>query len=75
MTQGAGQDSVTLSGSVLDRFFADLGDENDALTLESNQIYGLAELTGGAGTSDLFTDRGNLFAGAFAQTLFEALIR
>ncbi len=75
VTQGAGQDSVTLSGSVLDRFFADLGDDNDALTLESNQIYGLAELTGGAGTSDLFTDRGNLFAGAFAQTLFEALIR
>jgi hypothetical protein len=73
VTQGAGQDSVTLRGSVLERLFADLGDDNDSLTLESNQVYGLAELTGGAGTSDLFTNRSNLFAGALAQTLFEAL--
>jgi hypothetical protein len=72
VSQGAGQDAVTLRGSVLDSFFADLGDDNDALTLESNAMYGAANVSGGAGASDLLSDRANLFGALFQPQLFES---
>jgi cyclophilin family peptidyl-prolyl cis-trans isomerase len=73
VSQGGGQDAVTMRGSALHSFFADLGEDNDALTLESNSIFGAASVSGGAGASDLLADRGNLFGAGLLQQLFESL--
>jgi cyclophilin family peptidyl-prolyl cis-trans isomerase len=73
MNQGAGQDAATVRASVLDRLFADMGNDNDALTLESSIMQGVADVSGGAGGSDLLnSSRGNLFRSAFRRQLFEA---
>jgi hypothetical protein len=73
VNQGAGQDAVTVRGSLFDSFFADLGDDNDALTLESNSMFGGANVEGGAGESDLLTESGNLFGAGLVHQLFESL--
>jgi hypothetical protein len=72
VNQAAGQDSVTIRGSVLDSLFADLGDDNDSLTIESSSIYGGADVSGGTGASDLLADRSNLFGAALVHELFES---
>jgi hypothetical protein len=72
VTLGDGQDSLTMRGSVLDSFFADLGAENDALTIESNSFFGATSVSGGAGGSDLLADKSNFFGAALLQQLFES---
>jgi hypothetical protein len=68
---GAGNDTVSVRASLLAQLFADLGEHDDALTVESNLVYGSAELHGGLGMSDWLTDRGNLFRGAIRKRTFE----
>ena len=72
---GTGTDTVVLRASLLAQLFADLGDQDDALTVESNIIHGPAELHGGLGMGDWLNDRGNLFRGAIRKRTFEMFAR
>jgi hypothetical protein len=73
VSQGDGQDTLTMRGSLLDSFFADLGAENDALSIESNSFFGATNASGGAGGSDLLADKSNFFGAALLHQLFESL--
>ena len=57
--QGSGQDSAAVRASLLQNLFADLGDGNDLLILQSNNIFGATEADGGAG-GDQMMESGNL---------------
>jgi hypothetical protein len=70
-----GNDTVAVRASLLAQLFADLGDHDDALTVESNLVHGSAELHGGLGMSDWLTDHGNLFHGAIRKRTFEMFAR
>jgi hypothetical protein len=72
LNTGAGTDSCRVQASLLDQLFADLGDDDDALTFQWNVIHGVAEVDGGLGLSDRLTDPGNLFHGAYRKRRFEA---
>jgi cyclophilin family peptidyl-prolyl cis-trans isomerase len=60
ISHGAGQDSAAVRASLLQNLFADLGDGDDMLVLQSNQIFGSAEADGGLGLNDQLVDQGNL---------------
>jgi hypothetical protein len=60
ISHGAGQDTTAVRASILQNLFADLGDGNDMLIVQSNQIFGSGEADGGLGPGDSLLDSGNL---------------
>jgi hypothetical protein len=74
LSGGAGLDSIDVRSSSLEQLFADLGDDNDALTLQWNVVHGLAQVDGGLGLSDQLLDPGNLFGGVYRKLRFENFI-
>ena len=68
---GAGNDAVEVRSSAFDRFFAQLGDDNDTLTVRGNLSRFETVLDGGNGAFDRFLDLGNSFFGAFVKNGFE----
>ena len=68
---GAGEDEVDVEASAFDRFFAQLGDDNDRLTVRANLVRLETALNGGAGAADRLLNEGNDFRGAFSTSGFE----
>jgi hypothetical protein len=71
---GAGSDAVEVRSSVLDRFFAVLGDDNDQLTARGNLLRLETSLEGGLGGSDRLLALGNRFFGPHRARGFESLV-
>jgi hypothetical protein len=71
---GAGTDKCHVRASLFEQLFADLGDDDDDLTLQWNIIHGLAEVDGGLGLSDRLTDPGNIFSGIYRKRRFETFV-
>ncbi len=68
---GAGEDEVDVQASAFDRFFAQLGDDNDRLTVRGNLVRLGTALDGGTGAADSLFDQGNDFRGGFSKSGFE----
>jgi VCBS repeat-containing protein len=68
---GAGADDVDARASAFDQVFADLGDDNDLLTVHGNLVRFLTDLDGGAGDADRLVDLGNSFQGSLNVRGFE----
>jgi hypothetical protein len=67
MNTGAGTDAIEVRSSALDRFFAQLGDDNDSLTIRGNLSRLETSLDGGTGAFDRLLDLGNSFFGTFSK--------
>jgi cyclophilin family peptidyl-prolyl cis-trans isomerase len=64
LNHGAGQDSAAVRASIMQNLFADLGDGDDMLIMQSNQIFGSAEADGGLGLNDQLIEGGNMMRSA-----------
>jgi hypothetical protein len=71
---GEGTDIGHLRASLFEHLFADLGDDDDVITLQWNIVHGVAEVDGGLGLSDRLSDQGNLFYGPYRKRRFEAFV-
>jgi hypothetical protein len=60
VNMGNGSDRLDVTGSILDRIFADLGGDSDWLYMTSTAVNQQAALSGGAGF-DMFSRAGNAF--------------
>jgi hypothetical protein len=60
---GGASDRVDISGSLLERVFAELGAGGDLLVMNNTAISGMGSLSGGL-DYDVFFGRGNAFGGA-----------
>jgi hypothetical protein len=70
LTTGSQSDILDVRSSMLDALFADLGPQDDRLTLYGNLVRGQTNLDGGAG-GDAFFDLGNGFLGGIRRLAFE----
>jgi PKD repeat protein len=68
---GAGEDEVNVTSSAMDRFFALLGDSNDALTFRGNRFRSTVDLDGSAGDADRLSEQNNTFLAIHRRRGFE----